>query len=149
MKELRLSRLGLDRSQYEIFRCLSDSPISIDVSLRLYKIDYCSTHLDAQVVVVLGTIEKSAKSGNTGCPEEPSFLTPETRLAFNYTIKASVLSQRIRPNRKMCEPWLKIWMEGCKHEVLTDHNNLSRFMNTKSLSSRQVRWAHLSIPPPD
>ena len=25
--------------------------------------------------------------------------------------------------------------------VLTDHNNLRRFMETKSLSSRQVRWA--------
>ena len=40
----------------------------------------------------------------------------------------------------------KIWrhyLEGCKHEVLvlTDHNNLQRFMDTKSLSSRQVRWA--------
>ena len=35
------------------------------------------------------------------------------------------------------------YLEGCKHEVLvlTDHNNLCRFMNTKSLSSRQVRWA--------
>ena len=40
----------------------------------------------------------------------------------------------------------KTWrhnLEGCKHEVLvlTDHNNLCRFMDTKSLSSRQVRWA--------
>ena len=40
----------------------------------------------------------------------------------------------------------KIWrhyLEGCKHEifVLTDHNNLRHFMDTKSLSSRQVRWA--------
>ena len=40
----------------------------------------------------------------------------------------------------------KIWrhyLEGCKHEVLvlTDHNNLRRFMDTKSLSSKQVRWA--------
>ena len=35
------------------------------------------------------------------------------------------------------------YLKGCKHEVLvlTDHNNLRRFMNTKSLSSRQVRWA--------
>lgn len=34
------------------------------------------------------------------------------------------------------------YLEGCKHEVLvlTDHNNLCRFMDTKSLSSRQVRW---------
>ena len=33
------------------------------------------------------------------------------------------------------------YLEGCKHEVLvfTDHNNLRRFMDTKSLSSRQVR----------
>ena len=32
------------------------------------------------------------------------------------------------------------YLEGCKHEVLvlTDHNNLRRFMDTKSLSSRQV-----------
>ena len=34
------------------------------------------------------------------------------------------------------------YVEGCKHEVLvlTDHNNLRRFMNTKSLSFRQIRW---------
>ena len=40
----------------------------------------------------------------------------------------------------------KIWrhyLEGCKYKVLvlTDYNNLCRFMDTKSLSSRQVRWA--------
>ena len=35
------------------------------------------------------------------------------------------------------------YLESCKHEVLvlTDHNNLCQFMDTKSLSSRQVRWA--------
>ena len=35
------------------------------------------------------------------------------------------------------------YLKGCKYEVLilTDHNNLQRFMDTKSLSSRQVRWA--------
>ena len=35
------------------------------------------------------------------------------------------------------------YLEGYKHEVLvlTDHNNLHRFMDTKSLSSKQVRWA--------
>ena len=35
------------------------------------------------------------------------------------------------------------YLKGCKHEVLvlTDYNNLCRFMDTKSLSSRQVRWA--------
>ena len=35
------------------------------------------------------------------------------------------------------------YLEDCKHEVLvlTNHNNLCRFMETKSLSSRQVRWA--------
>ena len=35
------------------------------------------------------------------------------------------------------------YLEGCKHEVLvlTDHNNLCQFMDTKSLSSRQIRWA--------
>ena len=33
------------------------------------------------------------------------------------------------------------YLEGCKHEVLilTDHNNFCCFMDTKSLSSRQVR----------
>ena len=40
----------------------------------------------------------------------------------------------------------KIWrhyLEGCKHEILvpTKHNNLCYFMDTKSLSSCQVRWA--------
>ena len=35
------------------------------------------------------------------------------------------------------------YLEGYKHEILilTDHNNLRRFMETKRLSSRQVRWA--------
>ena len=35
------------------------------------------------------------------------------------------------------------YLEGCKHEVLvfTDHNNLRCFIDTKSLSSKQVRWA--------
>ncbi len=35
------------------------------------------------------------------------------------------------------------YLEGYKYEVLvlTDHNNLRQFMDTKSLSSRQVRWA--------
>ena len=35
------------------------------------------------------------------------------------------------------------YLEGCKHEilVLTDHNNPRQFMDTKSLSFRQVRWA--------
>ena len=35
------------------------------------------------------------------------------------------------------------YLEGCKHKVLvlTNHNNLRRFMDTKSLSFRQVRWA--------
>ena len=39
----------------------------------------------------------------------------------------------------------KMWrhyLESCKHEVLvlTDYNNLRCFINTKSLSSRQVCW---------
>ncbi len=35
------------------------------------------------------------------------------------------------------------YLEGCKHKVLVliDYNNLQRFLNTKNLSSRQVRWA--------
>ena len=35
------------------------------------------------------------------------------------------------------------YLEGCKHEVLvlTGHNNLRRFLDTKTLSARQVRWA--------
>ncbi len=37
------------------------------------------------------------------------------------------------------------YLEGCKHKVfeLTDHNNLQRFIDTKSLSSRQIRWAQV------
>ena len=37
----------------------------------------------------------------------------------------------------------KYYLESCKHEVfmLTDYNNLQRFMDTKNLSSKQVRWA--------
>ena len=35
------------------------------------------------------------------------------------------------------------YLEGCKHKffMFTDHNNLQSFMDTKSLSSRQVCWA--------
>ena len=35
------------------------------------------------------------------------------------------------------------YLESCQYEVLvlTNHNNLCRFMDTKSLSPRQVRWA--------
>ena len=35
------------------------------------------------------------------------------------------------------------YLEGCKYKVLvlTDHNNLQQFMDMKSLSSCQVRWA--------
>ena len=38
---------------------------------------------------------------------------------------------------------LQHYLESCKYEVLvlTDHNNLHRFMDTKSLSFRQVCWA--------
>ena len=37
----------------------------------------------------------------------------------------------------------KHYLEGSQHEVLVliDYNNLQWFMDTKSLSSRQVRWA--------
>ena len=37
----------------------------------------------------------------------------------------------------------KYYLEGSWHEVLvlTDHNNLRQFMNTKSLSCKQVHWA--------
>ena len=35
------------------------------------------------------------------------------------------------------------YLEGCKHEVfvLTNYNNPRRFMNTKSMNFRQVKWA--------
>ena len=35
------------------------------------------------------------------------------------------------------------YLEGCKHKILvfTNYNNLCWFMDTKSLSSRQIRWA--------
>ena len=35
------------------------------------------------------------------------------------------------------------YMEGCRYEVLVliNHNNLRQFINTISLSSRQIRWA--------
>ncbi len=43
---------------------------------------------------------------------------------------------------KVFKTW-KYYLEGCKHEVLvlTDYNNLQRFMDMKSLSFRQVCWA--------
>ncbi len=38
---------------------------------------------------------------------------------------------------------LKYYFENCKHEifVLIDHNNFQRFIDMKSLSSKQVRYA--------
>ena len=43
---------------------------------------------------------------------------------------------------KVFKTW-HYYLEGCKHEVLvlTDYNNLRCFIDMKSLSSRQVRWA--------
>ena len=43
---------------------------------------------------------------------------------------------------KAFKTW-KHYLEGYKYKVLmlTDHNNLQCFINTKSLSSRQVKWA--------
>ena len=43
---------------------------------------------------------------------------------------------------KVFKTW-RHYLEGCKHEVLVlmDHNNLRCFIDTKSLSSKQVRWA--------
>jgi hypothetical protein len=40
-----------------------------------------------------------------------------------------------------CHHW-RHYLEGARHpvEVLTDHHNLQRFMTTKSLTGRQVRW---------
>ena len=37
----------------------------------------------------------------------------------------------------------RYYLKSCQYKVLvlTDHNNLRRFMDTKNLSSRQVRWA--------
>ena len=43
---------------------------------------------------------------------------------------------------KVFKTWCH-YLKDCKHKilVLTDHNNLRSFMDTKSLSTRQVRWA--------
>ena len=43
---------------------------------------------------------------------------------------------------KVFKTW-RHYLKGCKHEVLvlTNYHNLRRFINTKSLSSRHVRWA--------
>ena len=37
----------------------------------------------------------------------------------------------------------RYYLEGCQYKVLVliDHNNLRRFINTKSFSFRQVCWA--------
>ncbi len=43
---------------------------------------------------------------------------------------------------KTFKTW-RYYLEGCKYEVfvLTNHNNLRQFMDTKNLSSCQVHWA--------
>ena len=45
-------------------------------------------------------------------------------------------------NNKALKTW-KHYLEGSPHGVLvlTNYNNLRQFMDTKSLSSKQVRWA--------
>ena len=45
--------------------------------------------------------------------------------------------QELLPIIEAFKNW-RHYLEGCKYEVLvlTDHNNLRRFMDTKSLSSR-------------
>ena len=47
---------------------------------------------------------------------------------------------------KAFKTW-KYYLEGCKHEVLVliNHNNLRQFIDTKSLSSRQVCWTQNSF----
>ena len=176
-----------------------------------------STHRDNDNEVVGGgddkNLSKSKKSKNAksgiqthiGATGEPTFLTSDTREAFNqlkqaftkapilqhfdpechiqiktnvsgYTIEG-VLSQLTSDHltsdqgqwhlviyffRKMIPAEtrykthngkllaiveaFKTWrhyLEGCKHKVLvlTNYNNLCQFMDIKSLSSKQVRWA--------
>ncbi len=50
--------------------------------------------------------------------------------------------QELLANIEAFKTW-RHFLEGCKYKVLvfTDYNNLRQFMDTKSLSSRQVRWA--------
>ena len=69
-------------------------------------------------------------------------------LAFYSWKMISAKTRYETHNRKLSAivETFKIWrhyLEGCKHKVfvLTDYNNLRRFMDTKSLSFRQVRWA--------
>ena len=49
--------------------------------------------------------------------------------------------QELRAIVEAFETW-RHYLGGCKFEVLVliDHNNLCRFIDTKDLSSRQVRW---------
>ena len=61
---------------------------------------------------------------------------------ISVEIRYKTHNQELLAIVEACKTW-RHYLEGCKFEVLvlTDHNNLRRFMDTKSLSSRQVWWA--------
>ncbi len=89
--------------------------------------------------------KKLAKSKSTKPSPERAFWPPRLGSVETSVYKSSVLIRKRWWAPRHVEAF-KTWrhyLEGYKHEVLVlmDHNNLRRFMDTKSLSSKQVRWA--------
>ena len=98
-----------------------------------------------------GEIGKTIKSNESKNTEENtaghSLLSSDARLAFTeapifcYLI-AYLFSRYETHIVKAFKSW-RDCLEGCKHKalVLTDHNKLRQFMDTKNLRSRSVCWA--------
>ncbi len=81
----------------------------------------------------------SSKSNDVGQWNPLAFFSGKMILA---EIRYKNNDQKLLPIVETFKTW-RHCLEGCKYEVLvlTDYNNLCRFMDTKSLSSRQVRLA--------
>ncbi len=87
----------------------------------------------------IGGILSQLTSDNLGRWHPVAFFSRKMILAETwYEIRDSELLAIV----EVFKTW-RHYLEGCKHEVLvlTDYNNLQLFMDTKSLSSRQVWWA--------
>ena len=86
-----------------------------------------------------GSDENSSKSSDVGQWHPVAFFS---RKMIPAETRYETHDQELLAIVEAFKNW-RHYLEGCKYEVLvlTDHNNLRRFMDTKSLSSRQVRWA--------
>ncbi len=83
--------------------------------------------------------ENSSKSSDVGQWHPVAFFS---RKMIPAETRYDTHDQELQAIVEAFKNW-RHYLEGCKYEVLvlTDHNNLCRFMDTKSLGSKQSRWA--------